>query len=374
MPPRQTSSRIWAFINFLLFTGLGSSSAGGRSTPSSGSTSNNSKSRFSAGNASNNSSGSTTKSSFLASLNPARWGRQTAHHHHQQQQQQQQQSNHGLTKDASSNSSGASSSACSSAAGIAYAGSSGNMNAAAVAASISKSISHANLMAAANRERARQWVREQAIDFVKRYTEQEARRSKARESEINSGAGGTSGFGGAASGSASTTSLASTTVLERLSSILLKLNGSYHDCLDALLELKNILLESDISPFEVNHSGLIKAMLNYMTSETGLVERDARLRSFMHVFAGLPLEPLLQNVGQLPTIEPLAFGAFVAKLNGCVTQLEQFPVKVHDFQAGPGGRSNQSALRFFNTHQLKVSLTAILLSLRFTNIEIIVSL
>lgn len=148
----------------------------------------------------------------------------------------------------------------------------------------------------------------------------------------------------------------STNVLERLSSILFKLNGSYHDCLDALLELKTILLESDISPFEVNHSGLIKAMLNYMTSESGLVERDARLRSFMHVFAGLPLEPLLQNVGQLPTIEPLAFSAFVAKLNGCVTQLEQFPVKVHDFPAGPGGRSNQSALRFFNTHQLKVSL------------------
>lgn len=235
------------------------------------------------------------------------------------------------------------------------------MNAAAVAASISKSISHANLMAAANRERARQWVREQAIDFVKRYTEQEARRSKARESDAGNSAAGGAALGGAggsnctASAASASTSLASTSVLERLSSILLKLNGSYHDCLDALLELKTILLESDISPFEVNHSGLIKAMLNYMTSESGLVERDARLRSFMHVFAGLPLEPLLQNVGQLPAIEPLAFGAFVAKLNGCVTQLEQFPVKVHDFQAGPGGRTNQSALRFFNTHQLKVS-------------------
>lgn len=46
----------------------------------------------------------------------------------------------------------------------------------------------------------------------------------------------------------------------------------------------------------------------------------------------------------------------MAKLNGCVTQLEQFPVKVHDFPAGPGGRSNQSALKFFNTHQLKCNL------------------
>lgn len=42
----------------------------------------------------------------------------------------------------------------------------------------------------------------------------------------------------------------------------------------------------------------------------------------------------------------------MAKLNGCVTQLEQFPVKVHDFF----GRSNTSALKFFNTHQLKCNL------------------
>lgn len=231
------------------------------------------------------------------------------------------------------------------------------LSAAAVAASISKSISHANLLAAANRERARQWVREQAIDFVKRYTEQEARRSKSASESGTTQSGSNGAAGSSAAGNNAPLSTAgSTNVLERLSSILFKLNGSYHDCLDALLELKTILLESDISPFEVNHSGLIKAMLNYMTSESGLVERDARLRSFMHVFAGLPLEPLLQNVGQLPTIEPLAFSAFVAKLNGCVTQLEQFPVKVHDFPAGPGGRSNQSALRFFNTHQLKVSL------------------
>lgn len=53
-----------------------------------------------------------------------------------------------------------------------------------------------------------------------------------------------------------------------------------------------------------------------------------------------------------PTITNTAFGSFVAKLHGCVTQLEQFPVKVHDFF----GRSNTSALKFFNTHQLKCNL------------------
>ncbi|XP_039490077.1 E3 ubiquitin-protein ligase TRIP12 isoform X4 [Drosophila santomea] len=348
-PPSSASSAMHELLSRA--TSLGSGN-GGRSTPSSGGGSGSSKSRFNAGNSSNAGS---SKSSFLASLNPARWGRQTTHHHHHQQSQQQ---HHGLSKDSGhSNSTGSGSGA-----GLAYTVSqpgagtgAGGLNAAAVAASISKSISHANLLAAANRERARQWVREQAVDFVKRYTEQEARRSKAA---LESGTiqSETSGVGLSSTGITLLSTAGSTNVLERLSSILFKLNGSYHDCLDALLELKTILLESDISPFEVNHSGLIKAMLNYMTSETGLVDRDARLRSFMHVFAGLPLEPLLQNVGQMPNIEPIAFGAFVAKLNGCVTQLEQFPVKVHDFPAGPGGRSNQSALRFFNTHQLKCNL------------------
>ncbi|XP_065722122.2 E3 ubiquitin-protein ligase TRIP12 isoform X8 [Drosophila suzukii] len=348
-PPASASSAMHELLSRA--TSLGSGT-GGRSTPSSGGGSGSSKSRFNAGNSTNAGS---TKSSFLASLNPARWGRQTAHHHHHHQQTQQ---HHGLSKDSGN----ANSSGSGSGAGLAYTvgqhgggSGAGGLNAAAVAASISKSISHANLLAAANRERARQWVREQAVDFVKRYTEQEARRSKTAP-ESGSTQSGSSGAGISSTANTTLSTAGSTNVLERLSSILFKLNGSYHDCLDALLELKTILLESDISPFEVNHSGLIKAMLNYMTSETGLVERDARLRSFMHVFAGLPLEPLLQNVGQMPTIEPLAFGAFVAKLNGCVTQLEQFPVKVHDFPAGPGGRSNQSALRFFNTHQLKCNL------------------
>lgn len=200
------------------------------------------------------------------------------------------------------------------------------------AQNISKSISQANLIAAGNREKARQWIREQAISFIKRYASQESKASSS----------GTEGSG-------------TTNVLQRLTSVIAKLSGSFPDILEALFELKSILLESDISPFEVNHSGLIKAMLNFMTSEEGLVDRDARLRAFMHVFAGLPLETLVK-VGHLPSIDATAFAAFVAKLNACVTQLEQFPVKVHDFPAGPGGgRSNTSALKFFNTHQLKVS-------------------
>lgn len=80
------------------------------------------------------------------------------------------------------------------------------------------------------------------------------------------------------------------TILARLTTAIQKLDGSYDNCLKALEELRNILLESDISPFEVNHSGLIKAMLGYMTNENGNVSRNDRLRSFLYVFGGLPLD------------------------------------------------------------------------------------
>lgn len=40
-----------------------------------------------------------------------------------------------------------------------------------------------------------------------------------------------------------------------------------------------------------------------------------------------------------------------------MSQLEQFPVKVHDLPATSGaGRGGTSAIKFFNTHQLKCNL------------------
>ncbi|XP_073822012.1 E3 ubiquitin-protein ligase ctrip isoform X5 [Musca autumnalis] len=321
-------------------TSLGGTSAGssssnaGRSTPSTSS-----KVRFSGGSSHHGSSNSSSQyssktSSFLASLNPARWGRQGSHHGSSSSSSA---ANSGFTKDSSASSSSTSShhshsnNAAGSSAGHSMTGV--GCSSSLAAQNISKSISQANLIAAGNREKARQWIREQAISFIKRYASQESKASST----------GSEGSG-------------TTNVLQRLTAVIAKLSGSFPDVLEALFELKSILLESDISPFEVNHSGLIKAMLNFMTSEEGLVDRDARLRAFMHVFAGLPLEPLVK-VGNLPGIDATAFAAFVAKLNACVTQLEQFPVKVHDFPAGPGGgRSNTSALKFFNTHQLKCNL------------------
>lgn len=88
----------------------------GRSTPSSSSSS--SRCRFSA---------TSKTSSFLASLNPARWGRQGSHT---------------LARDSNSSSN-----------------------------PLSKSSSNSNLIAAGNREKARQWIRDQAILFLTKYGE-----------------------------------------------------------------------------------------------------------------------------------------------------------------------------------------------------------
>jgi E3 ubiquitin-protein ligase TRIP12 len=63
----------------------------------------------------------------------------------------------------------------------------------------------------------------------------------------------------------------------------------------ALEELRSIVMESDISPFEVNHSGLIRAILQYITQPDIAVvgSRDQRLRTFLRVFAGCPVRPAL---------------------------------------------------------------------------------
>ena len=70
--------------------------------------------------------------------------------------------------------------------------------------------------------------------------------------------------------------------------------------IECLLEIATIVKESDIKPFEVIHSGLIKHLLEYLTITSGTVNRDVRIRRFLHVFLGCPVSNLLQlNISQL---------------------------------------------------------------------------
>jgi hypothetical protein len=56
------------------------------------------------------------------------------------------------------------------------------------------------------------------------------------------------------------------------------------------------------------------------------------------------------DMSTVPSLHPL-----ITKLIGCLHQLEQFQVKVHDLPGGGASSGRGSnALKFFNTHQLKV--------------------
>ncbi|OAD60413.1 putative E3 ubiquitin-protein ligase TRIP12 [Eufriesea mexicana] len=189
--------------------------------------------------------------------------------------------------------------------------------------SLSKPPSNSSLTGG-NRDKAKAWVREQAAQFLTRYQDDAPCTHPAM------------------------------TVLSRLTSAIQRLQSNELDeMLSALTELRDIVLESDISPFEMNYSGLIKALLNYLTTTDAPGNRYDRLRMFWKLFA----ESTLQYDVNITDLNPGAFGALVTKLNSCVAQLEQFPVKVHDLPAGSGaGRGGTSALKFFNTHQLKCNL------------------
>jgi E3 ubiquitin-protein ligase TRIP12 len=148
------------------------------------------------------------------------------------------------------------------------------------------------------------------------------------------------------------------TILRRLSAQVDHLTRKPKDGERSLREILSILHENDISPFEVTQSGLVPSLLAYLTKRDleghdEAPSRDARLRTFLHVFLGCPRSA---DCDDAPDAEAAAkFLMFVQKVNACVNHLEQFPIKMHDSGSG-GVRSAGSALRFFKSHHLKCSL------------------
>ncbi|KAF8784377.1 E3 ubiquitin-protein ligase TRIP12 like protein [Argiope bruennichi] len=150
-------------------------------------------------------------------------------------------------------------------------------------------------------------------------------------------------------------------VLNRLTAAVCQLDSLADSNLKALFEIRSVVMDSDISSFEVIHSGLVKKLLLYLTTSDdgplpfGSIALDSRLRAFLHVFMGTPI--FLVTQFDASNLDSSALVALVYKLNACVSQLEQFAVKVHDLPgAGNVGGRGTSALKFFNTHQLKCNL------------------
>ncbi|KAM4628121.1 E3 ubiquitin-protein ligase TRIP12 isoform 2-T4 [Polymixia lowei] len=181
-----------------------------------------------------------------------------------------------------------------------------------------------------NRDKIKAWIKEQASKFVERYFNSE--NVDGSNPALN--------------------------VLQRLCTATEQLNLQVDGGVECLVEISNIVSESDVSSFEIQHSGLVKQLLLYLTSNTDrdVISRDVRLKRFLNVFFGCPV-PGMETTGRLEPSENGPLLALVHKMNNCLSQMEQFPVKVHDFPSGNGNGSRGSqALKFFNTHQLKCQL------------------
>lgn len=108
-----------------------------------------------------------------------------------------------------------------------------------------------------------------------------------------------------------------------------------------------------MSSFEILHSGLVKALLTYLTDDTNAnVSRQCRLKSFCQEFLNIRTEGSRGYIDML-TNPPLT--ALLTKLNACLNQIEQFAVKVNDSPGGATGNlQGLHALKFFHSHQIKV--------------------
>ncbi|KAJ8368138.1 hypothetical protein SKAU_G00081660 [Synaphobranchus kaupii] len=181
-----------------------------------------------------------------------------------------------------------------------------------------------------NRDKIKAWIKEQASKFVERYFNSE--NVDCSNPALN--------------------------VLQRLCTATEQLHLQVDGGIECLVEICSIVSESDVSSFEIQHSGLVKQLLLYLTSNSDrdAISRDVRLKRFLHVFFGCPV-PGAEPEGRLEPSESGPLLALVHKMNNCLSQMEQFPVKVHDFPSGNGtGSRGSQALKFFNTHQLKCQL------------------
>lgn len=188
-----------------------------------------------------------------------------------------------------------------------------------------------------NRDKVKAWIKEQASTFETKYFS---------STEDLSGAGN---------------SHPAMNTLNRLSLAVESLNRM--DSTSALEDIKSLILSSDISPFELIHSGIVHCLATFLTQEDNdssgtTISRNERIRMFLAVFMGTSKTLLsVDEEKNLTTFDSSPFSALISKLNGCISQLEQFPVRVHDvIGTGTGNVRGTSALKFFNTHQLKCNL------------------
>lgn len=192
-----------------------------------------------------------------------------------------------------------------------------------------------------NRDKIKKWIKEQARLFVEKYFSSDADEADGPESKVSK--------------------QQATNTLKKLKQAIDQLENKQY--LKSLNNLKTILIEGDLSSFELINSGLIQKLTTFLTvtgdGEKGEQEREKRICIFLHVFIKSPLNANEITAIHLGEIDAQPFSTLIAKLNACVSHLEQFPVRVHDIMPNSSASGNirgTSALKFFHTHQLKCNL------------------
>ena len=134
-------------------------------------------------------------------------------------------------------------------------------------------------------------------------------------------------------------------------SLKVPLSGSLYefDDVKALVELTGLIGEGDgaTTTFEVANSGLIDALLRYLTTpsqpgaEGGANRRAFRLRAFCHVFLGLsPPRPVTSKPSSAPppAVPPQVTGKgmqqLVVKLQQVLNMVERFPLVISEGASG----------------------------------------
>ena len=120
---------------------------------------------------------------------------------------------------------------------------------------------------AGNREKVKTWIREQAVHFIGTYFS-----PTAGETSQPGEAGGEAASGLGASG---------LSVLDELTRLVLRLEEEPMHAKETLDQIRAIVADSDVSSFEILHSGLVRCLLNYLTKDGP--DRDDRLRLFLQV-------------------------------------------------------------------------------------------
>lgn len=143
-------------------------------------------------------------------------------------------------------------------------------------------------------------------------------------------------------------------VMRTLKKTVDNMDPSSTGCLNAINELCTLLSDSttSVSAFEFIHCEAPQKLYRILSEDNPqlAVPLTVRLRYFLHVFMGLP-EQDAELSSWIPQEKP-GILLLLQKLHGCISQTENFPVRVYDM---PGRRGTQ-AMKFFNSHQIKCNL------------------